>query len=92
MSLLEMIAVEGLDEAVIGTGLRTTGKEVLVYDANKAQEIIDGYIGEGMDVTEYLFEIGIDALGDQAPIFVYLDENAEDELRRARRESYGALH
>jgi len=87
-----MVAIEGLDEAVIGTGLRTTGKEVLVYDADKAQEILNDYLGELMEISDYLFELGMDRLGDQAPIFIYLSENAVDELRRARRESYGAIH
>ncbi len=70
-----MIAIEGLDEAIIGTGIRSSDSEVLVYDADAAQEVLL-YLGYGENALPYFLEsLNVDGLGDKAPIFIYLDNN-----------------
>lgn len=87
-----MVTVEGFDSAIIGTGLRATGREVLVYDANKAQMILNSGMYAGVDIVEYLYGLGIDSLGDNAPIFVFLDDEIVDELGRARKGGFNLVH
>lgn len=87
-----MLAVEGLDKACIGTALCSGGREVLVYDANKAEQIlIDGGFGEDA-LYHYLLECGFEELGDEAPIFVYLDEELGHDLTTKRRGHLKLVH
>jgi len=72
---LEMIAIEGLDEAILGTGIRTSKSEVLVYDGDVAEEILL-HMGYGENSLPYFLEsIDLDGLGDKAPMFIYLDND-----------------
>ena len=79
-----MIGVKGFDEALIGTGMRSSSHEVLVYDGYRAQWLLSelGY-GE-LTVIEYLHMLGIDELGPEAPIFVFLDDGVLDESEQTR--------
>lgn len=79
-----MIGVKGFDEALIGTGMRSSSLEVLVYDGYRAQWILSE-IGYGeLTITEYLRMLGIDELGPEAPIFVFLDDGVLDESEQTR--------
>lgn len=83
MSSKEMYAVTGFEEALIGTGMRSPFVEVLMYDGYKAQALLEALGYEDMDLPEYLYSIGLDELGEEAPIFVYLDSGILDECREA---------
>ena len=88
---LEMIAIEGLDAALIGTGLNGS-TEVLVYDATKAESLLVEN-GSGADsLHDYLYTVGIDGLGNSAPLFVYLDDKICDEFSDERRGHLSLVH
>lgn len=91
MSDIEMMAINGLDEAVIGTGVRGD-TEVLVYDATHVLEILEaiGYNEPSLD--EFLEYIHINELGERAPIFVFLDSDVSSELARARAARQPPVH
>jgi len=75
--ILEMIAIEGLDDAILGTGIRTSKNEVLVYDGDVAEEILL-YMGYGEhSLPHFLESIDLDSLGDKAPMFIYLDSDKD---------------
>jgi hypothetical protein len=90
---IEMVCIEGLDEAIIGTGLRGPNSEVLVYDANKANEILL-YAGYGEDSLPYFLEsLDVDGLGERAPLFIYLDSDVEhDVTEQTGRPSLRLVH
>ena len=70
-----MISIDGFDDAIIGTGMRSTSREVLVYDADKCEEILVA-AGYGVNCLPFFLEnIDVDSLGERAPIFIYLDSN-----------------
>lgn len=79
-----MVGVKGFDEALIGTGLRSNNREVLVYDGYRAQWILSQLGYEGLTLVEYLHMLGIDELGPEAPIFVFLDDGVLDESEQTR--------
>jgi hypothetical protein len=79
-----MIGVKGFDEALIGTGLRSNDREVLVYDGYIAQWILSQLGYEGITLVDYLHMLGIDELGPEAPIFVFLDDGVLDESEQTR--------
>jgi hypothetical protein len=72
MSKVKMISIEGMEHALLGTGIGPTGEEVLVYDARlvETQFSVD-------DVLENLTEEGF---ADYAPLFVFLDEDLSGEI------------
>ena len=87
-----MVAIEGLDKAVIGTALCIGAKEVLVYDANKAEQILfDAGYGDDALYT-FLVSCGFDELGEDAPIFVFLDDELGSELSDKRRGGLRIVH
>lgn len=89
---VKMLAVEGLDKACIGTAVCSGGREVLVYDAGVAEQILaDGGYGEEA-LYPFLVECGFEELGDNAPIFVYLDEELGYELSSKRRGHLKLVH
>lgn len=86
-----MVVIEGLDAALIGTGLRTTGREALVYDADIAQEILDEWFpNEKVSLVEFLRSIEIDALGDNAPLFIFRDDDIIEQVRESRKALTGS--
>lgn len=90
-----MVVIEGLDAALIGTGLRTTGREALVYDADIAQEILNEWFpNEKVSLVEFLRSIEIDALGDNAPLFIFRDDDIIEQVRESRKAltGSGAVH
>ena len=75
-----MVCIEGLDDAIIGTGLRSATAEVLVYDADKANELLL-FAGYGEDSLLYFLDsLDMDGLGDRAPFFIYLDSGIEHDV------------
>jgi hypothetical protein len=88
---VQVFAIAGFDEAVIGTALRN-GHEVLVYDGYIAEAIVAALQPELKSLSEYLDSISLSKLGDKAPVFVYLDEDVVGELTTAKREPGTPLH
>lgn len=73
---IEVIAITGLDGAIIGTTVRN-GREVLAYDYDKAVAII---VGNGHDVEyaeKFIEEAARFHEGEGGPAFVYLDVEEE---------------
>jgi len=73
---IEVIAIKGLDSAIIGTTVRD-GREVLAYDYDKAVEII---VSNGHDVefAERFIEEAARYHEKDGPAFVYLDVEEEN--------------
>lgn len=80
---IEMISIDGFDAAIIGTGIRAIAKEVLVYDADACEKLLrDNGFEDPLSI--YLESIDVDSLGDRAPLFIYLDSNADDKLDESK--------
>lgn len=71
-----MIIADGLDEAIIGTST----KDLAVYDIYKIIAILVARDGMTEEEALEFFEFNIDGsyMGEQTPIFVYLDEGDND--------------
>jgi hypothetical protein len=79
---IEMVCIEGLDDAIVGTGFRSQAGEVLVYDADKCNELLM-YAGYGENCLPFFLEsLDIESLGDRAPFFIYLDGETEHDVTR----------
>ena len=86
-----MIALDGLDSAVLGTGVKD-GNEVLVYDAYKVLEMLYEAGYEDMSLEDYLEQTGLHEMGEVAPLFVFLDDNVRAELVEARSRGPVSVH
>ena len=73
MKHIEMLSIDGLEDAVLGTGFALYGQEVLVYDGYVAEQL-NFHIGDYMDQLE---ESG---MAHMAPIFIYLDKGVRAEV------------
>ena len=75
MSEIEVIAIEGLDAAIIGSTLRN-GREVLAYDIDKAVEILVSH-GYSAEYAEEWIEEMCSNEFEGSPAFVYVNEEPE---------------
>jgi hypothetical protein len=68
-----MLVADGFDDAIIGL----TTKEIVVYNVATIIEILIERDGMTEDEAFEYFEFNIDGsyMGDQTPIFIYLDED-----------------
>ena len=75
MSDIEVVAIDGLDAAIIGSTVRN-GREVLAYNYDKAIAIIiaNGHSEEYAE--EWIAEVSSHEF-DGAPAFVYFDDDHE---------------
>ena len=73
----QMLSIEGLEFAILGTGRSPGGYEVLVYDGYKVEAV--------RCIEDYRQELVGAGLLHMAPIFVYLDEGVRDEIGREQR-------
>jgi hypothetical protein len=71
-----MLIADGLDEAIIGTST----KDLAVYDVYKIIAILVARDGMTEEEALEFFEFNIDGsyMGEQTPIFVFLDEGDND--------------
>lgn len=74
MPKVQVFAIEGFDEAIIGTAYRN-GHEVLAYDGWAVEAILAGLGAKEGSLEEFLRMIRVHELGDQAPVFVYLGDD-----------------
>jgi|TARA_R110001592_G_scaffold114618_4_gene314595 hypothetical protein len=79
------MAIEGLDDAVIGTAsFSTDGEEVLAYDFDKAVEILAALDWTKEEVEAWLDNSMPEETTARYPIFVYRDENVREQLKSQR--------
>lgn len=88
---VQVFAIEGFEAAIIGTAYRG-GHEVLVYDGYVAEAIIATIEPKAQSLHDYLTKISLHKLGDQAPVFVYLDDEVVGELTDSIREPGTPVH
>ena len=72
-----MLSIDGFEFAIIGTGKRSGGEEVLVYDGFTVEE--------HTSVDDFEKDLREQGLMDRAPIFVYLDKEVRAEICRERK-------
>tara|TARA_B110000858_G_C17667289_1_gene410189 strand:+ start:49 stop:315 length:267 start_codon:yes stop_codon:yes gene_type:complete len=72
---IEVLAIEGLNAAIIGSTLKG-GREVLAYDYDKAVAIIMASGHDEEYAENFIAEMSSDDI-DGAPAFVYLDYEQE---------------
>ena len=75
MTKIRMISIEGMDHAIVGTGISSSGKEVLVYDGNVFESELSIRL-----VLQNLTDTGH---AEIAPLFVYLDKDIGAEAASA---------
>ena len=73
MSMVKVIALEGLDEAIIGTCSRDGENEVLVYNADLVKKYLKGTGLSTEDVLEIIEGSRFSEHGAFAPVFVHMD-------------------
>jgi len=72
---IEVLAIEGLDDAIIGSTIRN-GREVLAYNYDKAVDIIKAAGHSEEYAEEWIAEVSSKEF-DGAPAFIYVDNNQE---------------
>jgi hypothetical protein len=75
MSDIEVVAIDGLDAAIIGSTVRN-GREVLAYNYDKAIAIIISKGHSEEYAEEWIAEVSSQEF-DGAPAFVYFDDDQE---------------
>ena len=89
--MTQMYAIEGWDSAIIGTCFRG-GREVLVYDAYKIEELLMAHEGSDEEYEEFIELLERDDLGEETPVFIYADSSLRDEVIAAKRGVSKLLH
>ncbi len=85
-----MLALDGFDEAIIGTALTPDGTEVLVYNA-KLVECMLSLMANGnfkLTIIDYLEMMVADQKDKPLPLFVYLDDSVKSEVSESREETH----
>jgi len=67
-----MISIEGMDHAIVGTGIGASGEEVLVYDGRLFERVLS--------VDSVIENLSDNGYSDVTPLFVYLDEDIGAEV------------
>jgi len=87
----EAYAIDGLAEAVIGVGLRDSGRQVLVYNAIRVQDILESS-GTGLSFNAFLEALQMEDLGERAPLFIWLDDDLKYGLKAVGTGTSHRLH
>lgn len=67
-----MISIEGMDHAIVGTGIGASGEEVLVYDGRLFER--------ELSVDSVIENLTSSGYSNVVPLFVYLDEDIGAEV------------
>lgn len=86
MAMIEMLAIEGLEEALLGTAY-VGGEEVLAYDADTAERLVMFMDPPHLSLYEFVAKIGLEDLGNRAPVFIYQDASMREEFGETIRRS-----
>jgi len=78
--MIELTAITGLNDAVIGVSTRNGVDKVLVYDRIKAKNLLFSANWTEERINVLFDELAIGKLGDLAPIFVHLNEELLDGI------------
>ena len=84
MTMIEMLAIEGLEDALLGTAY-VAGVEVLAYDASLAEELVMFMDPPHLSLSEFVANIGLADLGARAPVFIYQDEGMREQFGESVR-------
>ena len=79
MAMIEMIAIEGLEDALLGTAY-VAGEEVLAYDASVAETLVMFMDPPHPSLHEFITNVGLVDLGIRAPVFIYQDEGMREDF------------
>ena len=86
MEAKEYVALSGLEDAVIGVAIRN-GVDVLVYDAYIVDALLISSDCEVTTAEEYWLLNDVQSLGEEAPLFIYIDYELRNDLKAERDES-----
>jgi len=75
MQDIEVVAIAGLDDAIIGTAMRG-GREVLAYDFEKTVDIMLERGSSPSEAEDYVSDLASRDF-EGAPVFIYLDNEPE---------------
>ncbi len=75
MHEIEVVVIDGLDEAIVGSTIRN-GREVLAYNYDKAISIIVSQGNSKEFAEQWIAEVSADEF-EGAPAFVYFDNDQE---------------
>jgi dihydroxyacetone kinase DhaKLM complex PTS-EIIA-like component DhaM len=75
MQDIEVVAIQGLDSAIIGTAIRD-GQEVLAYDFEKTVEILLDRGSSMEEAEEYVTDLAQRQFVG-APVFIYVDNDQD---------------
>ena len=80
----QVIAFDGLDEAILGTCSRGSEGEVVAYDFNKVVELFEN-MGWSEEMIEEWLSTMAESIPEEAfPVFVYLDDTVKNEIAACR--------
>lgn len=83
-----VVAFDGLDDAILGTCSRGYDAEVVAYDFNKVVELFNEMGWTEDEVDEWIKEMTKTIPEEIFPIFVYLDDSVKTDIQANR----GGVH
>ena len=83
-----VVAFDGLDDAIIGTCSRGNDNEVVAYDFNKVVELFGDMGWSEDDIEEWIAYVVEQIPNQQLPVFVYLDDTVSKDIQSER----GSIH
>lgn len=83
-----VVAFDGLDDAIIGTCSRGNDNEVVAYDFNKVVELFGDMGWSEDDIEEWIAYVAEQIPQQQLPVFVYLDDTVSKDIQSER----GTVH
>lgn len=84
----EVVAFDGLDDAIIGTCSRGNDNEVVAYDFNKVVELFGDMGWSEDDIEKWIEYVAAQIPQQQLPVFVYLDDTVGKDIQSER----GSIH
>lgn len=79
MTMVEMIAIEGLEQALLGTAY-VGGEEVLAYDAEIAEELVTFMDPPHSSLQQFFSALGLQDLGTRAPVFIFQSTDVRSDF------------
>lgn len=83
-----VVAFDGLDDAIIGTCSRGNDNEVVAYDFNKVVELFGDMGWSEDDIEGWIAYVVEHIPNQQLPVFVYLDDTVSKDIQSER----GSIH
>ncbi len=80
----QVIALDGLDDAIIGTCNQMGGGEVIAYDYNKVVELFESMDWDEDEFGEWWDIMSESIPPDAYPVFVNLDDSVRYEIAAQR--------